>query len=123
MLEHAPDWCGAGDDDTGFDPAQELVRDLWRRNRGLRIPRTGLITERLIPVILEQKVTGHEARRAYRRLSDALAEAAPGEARTHVAARPGSDRRASVLRVPPVRRRAPPGGRASSDVRAQRVDR
>ena len=78
MLEHAPDWCGAGDDDTGFDPAPGLVRDLWRRNRGLRIPRTGLITERLIPVILEQKVTGNEARRAYRRLSDALAEPAPG---------------------------------------------
>jgi 3-methyladenine DNA glycosylase/8-oxoguanine DNA glycosylase len=78
MLEHAPDWCGAGDDDTGFDPAPGLVRDLWRHNRGLRIPRTGLITERLIPVILEQKVTGNEARRAYRRLSGALAEPAPG---------------------------------------------
>jgi 3-methyladenine DNA glycosylase/8-oxoguanine DNA glycosylase len=78
MLEQAPDWCGAGDDDTDFDPAPGLVRDLWRQNRGLRIPRTGLITERLIPVILEQKVTGNEARRAYRRLSDALAEPAPG---------------------------------------------
>jgi 3-methyladenine DNA glycosylase/8-oxoguanine DNA glycosylase len=78
MLEQAPDWCGAGDDDTDFDPAPGLVRDLWRQNRGLRIPRAGLITERLIPVILEQKVTGNEARRAYRRLSDALAEPAPG---------------------------------------------
>jgi 3-methyladenine DNA glycosylase/8-oxoguanine DNA glycosylase len=78
MLEHAPDWCGAGDDDTDFDPAPGLVRDLWRQNRGLRIPRTGLITERLIPVILEQKVTGNEARRAYRRLSVVLAEPAPG---------------------------------------------
>ena len=78
MLEHAPDLCGAEDDDTDFDPAAGLVRNLWRHNRGLRIPRTGLITERLIPVILEQKVTGAEARRAYRRLSDALAEPAPG---------------------------------------------
>jgi 3-methyladenine DNA glycosylase/8-oxoguanine DNA glycosylase len=78
MLEHAPDWCGAADDDTDFDPAPGLVRDLWRQNRGLRIPRTGLIAERLIPVILEQKVTGNEARRAYRRLSVALAEPAPG---------------------------------------------
>ena len=78
MLEHAPAWCGAEDDDAGFDPAPGLVRDLWRHNRGLRIPRTGLITERLIPVILEQKVTGNEARRAYGRLSDALAEPAPG---------------------------------------------
>jgi len=79
ILERAEAWCGAEDDDTGFDPAPGLVRDLWRRNRGLRIPRTGLITERLIPVILEQKVTGNEARRAYRRLSGALAEPAPGK--------------------------------------------
>ena len=78
MFEHAPACCGAEDDDTDFDPAPGLVRDLWRHNRGLRIPRTGLITERLIPVILEQKVTGTEARRAYRRLTNALAEPAPG---------------------------------------------
>jgi 3-methyladenine DNA glycosylase/8-oxoguanine DNA glycosylase len=44
----------------------------------MRIPRTGLVTERLIPVILEQKVTGMEARRAYRRLVLALGEPAPG---------------------------------------------
>ena len=78
MLERAAAWCGAEDDDSGFDPAKGLVRDLWRRHRGLRIPRTGLVTERLIPVILEQKVTGNEARRAYRRLATSLAEHAPG---------------------------------------------
>lgn len=78
LLERAPAWCGALDDDSGFDPAPGLVRDLWRRRRGLRIPRTGLVTERLIPVVLEQKVTGLEARRAYRQLVLALAEPAPG---------------------------------------------
>lgn len=78
ILERASAWCGAEDDDSDFDPPPGLVRDLWRRNRGLRIPRTGLLTERLIPVILEQKITGGEARRAYRRLVQALAEPAPG---------------------------------------------
>ncbi|HEX6231194.1 MAG TPA: DNA-3-methyladenine glycosylase 2 family protein [Actinomycetota bacterium] len=78
LLEHAPAWVGALDDDTGFDPPPGLVRELWRRHRGVRIPRTGLVTERLIPVILEQKVTGPEARRTYRRLATALAERAPG---------------------------------------------
>ena len=78
VLERATAWCGREDDDSGFDPARGLVRDLWRRHRGLRIPRTGLVTERLIPVILEQKVTGNEARRAYRRLVTALGEPAPG---------------------------------------------
>jgi hypothetical protein len=78
LLDRAAAWCGAEDDDAGFDPERGLVRDLWRRHPGLRIPRTGLVTERLIPVILEQKVTGNEARRAYRRLVTALAEPAPG---------------------------------------------
>ena len=78
VLDRAVAWCGAEDDDAGFDPPAGLVRDLWRRHPGLRIPRTGLVTERLIPVILEQKVTGNEARRAYRRLVTALAEPAPG---------------------------------------------
>jgi 3-methyladenine DNA glycosylase/8-oxoguanine DNA glycosylase len=78
MLERAPAWCGALDDDLSFDPRKGLVREIWRSKPGLRIPATGLVTERLIPVILEQKVTGLEARRAYRRLVLALAEPAPG---------------------------------------------
>jgi endonuclease III len=78
MLDRAAAWCGAEDDDAGFDPPPGLVREIWRLNRGLRIPRTGLLTERLIPVILEQKVTGNEARRAYRRLVTALGAPAPG---------------------------------------------
>jgi endonuclease III len=78
LLDRTAAWCGAEDDDAGFDPQRGLVRDLWRGHAGLRIPRTGLTTERLIPVILEQKVTGNEARRAYRRLVTALAEPAPG---------------------------------------------
>jgi hypothetical protein len=77
-LEHAPAWCGALDDPPSFDPPPGLVRDLHRRFAGLRIPSTGLVTERLIPVVLEQKVTGAEARRAYRRMTMALGEPAPG---------------------------------------------
>ena len=78
LLEWAPAWCGALDDDSGFDPPSGPVRELWRRKRGLRIPRTGLVTERVVPVVFEQKVTGWEARRAYVRLVRALAEPAPG---------------------------------------------
>lgn len=78
LIEHAPAWCGALDDDSDFDPPSGPVRELWRRRRGLRIPRTELVTERLIPVVFEQKVTGWEARRAYVRLVRALGEPAPG---------------------------------------------
>lgn len=80
LCQHAPGWCGALDDDSGFDPAPGPVRDLWLRHRGVRIPRTELVTEALIPVIIEQKVTAAEARRAHRRLARALAEPAPGPA-------------------------------------------
>jgi 3-methyladenine DNA glycosylase/8-oxoguanine DNA glycosylase len=79
LLDHAPEWCGSLDDDDGFDPPPGVVRELWRRRPGLRIPRTGLVLERLVPVILEQKVTSAEARRAYRLLAAALAEPAPGD--------------------------------------------
>jgi 3-methyladenine DNA glycosylase/8-oxoguanine DNA glycosylase len=78
MLERAEAWCGALDDVSAFDPPPGIVRDVWRRKRGMRIPATGLVTERLIPVILEQKVTGMEARRAYRAMTLALGEEAPG---------------------------------------------
>lgn len=79
VLDRADAWCGALDDVSSFDPPRGFVRDVWRRKRGMRIPATGLVTERLIPVILEQKVTGMEARRAYRAMTLALGEPAPGD--------------------------------------------
>jgi hypothetical protein len=78
LLERADGWCGLLDGAERFDPPPGTVRELWRRHRGLRIPRTGLVVERLVPAVLEQKVTGAEARRAYRRLASAFAEPAPG---------------------------------------------
>jgi 3-methyladenine DNA glycosylase/8-oxoguanine DNA glycosylase len=77
-LEAAPDLVGATDDDAGFVPHHPIVADLWRRRRGVRLTRTGAVVQALIPAVLEQKVTGVEARRAYRRLVTAVAEPAPG---------------------------------------------
>jgi hypothetical protein len=77
-LDAAPGWLGLADGAEVFDPPPGVVREAWRRARGLRIPRTGLVVEHLIPTILEQKVTGLEARSAYRRLAIALGEPAPG---------------------------------------------
>ncbi|MGZ8582059.1 MAG: DNA-3-methyladenine glycosylase family protein [Actinomycetota bacterium] len=77
-LEHAPGSAGLLDDDRGFRAHHALVADLHRRLRGVRLTRTGRPTEALIPAVLEQKVTGLEARRAYRRLALALGEPAPG---------------------------------------------
>jgi 3-methyladenine DNA glycosylase/8-oxoguanine DNA glycosylase len=80
VLDRAPGWLGLEDGSEAFEPPRGPVREAWRRLRGLRIPRTGLVVEHLIPTILEQKVTGVEARRAYRRMASAFAEPAPGPA-------------------------------------------
>jgi endonuclease III len=78
VLEQAEGWLGLGDGTEGFDPPPGVVRDAHRRHRGLRVPSTGLVVEHLLPSVLEQKVTGIEARRAYRRLTMATSGPAPG---------------------------------------------
>lgn len=84
-IEHAARLVGleAGRDDDAdhFDrlvaPSRRLT-DLNRRLPGLRIPCTGAVAEALVPTVLEQKVTGVEAKRSFRRLVLALGEPAPG---------------------------------------------
>lgn len=49
-----------------------------RRRPGLRLTRTGLVLQSLIPTVLEQKVTTDEAYRAWRRLVRQYGERAPG---------------------------------------------
>lgn len=75
-----PDLLGARDDPTGFEPHHALVRETHRRHRGLRLPRVGLVLELLVPSVLEQKVTGHEARRSWRELLRRFGEPPPGPA-------------------------------------------
>ena len=77
-LDSAPDLVGADDDPGAFKPLHPVMRELHRRRGGLRIPRSNNVIEILVPTILEQKVTGHEARRAYRRLVHKFGEPAPG---------------------------------------------
>jgi 3-methyladenine DNA glycosylase/8-oxoguanine DNA glycosylase len=55
-----------------------LVHQLARRSPGIRIPRTGAVLDSLIPAILEQKVTGREAHRAWNGLIRVHGEPAPG---------------------------------------------
>ena len=71
--------AGLEDDPAPFRPQHQVLRDLRRRLPGLRLARTDRILEALIPAILEQKVTGTEARRAWRRLVRATSEPAPGD--------------------------------------------
>lgn len=72
------DLLGEQDDLGGFEPRHAKVIDAHRRSPGLRIPRTGRVLEALVPAILEQKVTGLEARRAWCQLVARHGTAAPG---------------------------------------------
>jgi 3-methyladenine DNA glycosylase/8-oxoguanine DNA glycosylase len=68
VVEQADGVAGLRDDVSGFAEVaarHPLVAQLARRHRGLRLPATGRVYERLLRTILEQKVTGTEAYRAY----------------------------------------------------------
>ncbi len=71
---------GLDDEPSALIPVHPLVADAARRLRGLRIGRTGALLEALVPAILEQKITGAEARRAYRTMVRVHGEPAPGPA-------------------------------------------
>jgi len=81
VIERADAIAGLRDDLTGF-PAlaatHPLVKHLARTFPGLRFPATGQIFPRLVVAILEQKVTGQEAHRAYRQIVRHFGEPAPG---------------------------------------------
>lgn len=96
-LDGVPALLGADDDPAGFRPAPEhpVLVSAWRSHPGWRVPRTRAVFEALVPAALEQRVTGLEARRAWRTLVERYGEPAPGPAGS---ADPGP---ASGMRVPP----------------------
>jgi len=79
VLDALPALIGLDDDRSGFEPHRHpLIAELDRRQRGIRLSRTGAVIEALVPAILEQKVTGTEALRGLRGLIRGWGEAAPG---------------------------------------------
>ncbi|QFZ75980.1 DNA-3-methyladenine glycosylase 2 family protein [Streptomyces fagopyri] len=80
LLEQLPDLLGASDDPGAFEPRHRVVAEARHRRPGLRLTRTGLVLESLIPSVLEQKVTTDEAYRAWRLLVRKFGEPAPGPA-------------------------------------------
>jgi len=78
LLHTMPGLLGDQDDDSGFSPRHPVVRDAAARMPGLRIPRTRLVFDALVPAVLEQKVTVIEARRGWRHLVHRFGTPAPG---------------------------------------------
>ncbi|MGI9007723.1 MAG: DNA-3-methyladenine glycosylase family protein [Streptosporangiaceae bacterium] len=80
LLGALPGWLGADDRPDEFVPAHPVLRAAARKHPEFRIGRTGLVLEALVPAVLEQKVVGREAVRAWRILLRRYGEPAPGPA-------------------------------------------
>lgn len=80
VTERAPLLVGSEDEDGDFfiDSTQHpVLHRTWRNHRGVRTPCTQIIWDTLFRAILEQKVTGKEARDSFRVLLRSLGEPAP----------------------------------------------
>jgi endonuclease III len=80
LLDTLPAQLGADDDPSGFTVHHPVLSGMALRHQGLRVGRTSRVFEALVPAVLEQKVVGREAHRAWRILLGAFGKPAPGPA-------------------------------------------
>ena len=91
LIGALPELLGAGDTAAGFEARHPLLVHSAARHPGLRVPRTGRVVEALVPAVLEQKVTGREARASFRRLLMQYGASAPGPAPEGMRVPPSAD--------------------------------
>lgn len=77
-LDQLPALLGADDVPGEFVARHRVLQRAHHARPGMRLVRTGLVLESLIPSVLEQKVTTDEAYRAWRLLLRRYGEPAPG---------------------------------------------
>ncbi|MGA9871956.1 MAG: DNA-3-methyladenine glycosylase 2 family protein [Rhodococcus sp. (in: high G+C Gram-positive bacteria)] len=73
-----PAFLGSDDDASDFDPEHATLKEAHRQFPHLRIGRTGLVMEALVPAVLEQRVHGVSAFSSWRMLVAKFGERAPG---------------------------------------------
>jgi len=93
-VDHAPAFLGFHDQPGALRPGHPLLDDLAPRYQGVRFGRTDAVLEAIVPAVLEQKITGDEARRVYRTLVRAHGEDAPGPLQLRLA--PSAERLAAL---------------------------
>jgi 3-methyladenine DNA glycosylase/8-oxoguanine DNA glycosylase len=91
FTETLPSALGVDDDASGFSPDDPTISELHRRVPHLRLGRTGRVLESLVPAVLEQRVYGMDARRAWRKLVTKFGAPAPGPAPAHMRVPPSGD--------------------------------
>jgi 3-methyladenine DNA glycosylase/8-oxoguanine DNA glycosylase len=91
FAETLPALLGAHDDASGFTPVEPTIAAAHQRVPHLRLGRTDRVMEALIPAVLEQRVYGMDARRAWRKLVTKFGEPAPGPAPAHMRVPPSSE--------------------------------
>ncbi|MFI9507449.1 DNA-3-methyladenine glycosylase family protein [Nocardia sp. NPDC052566] len=79
------------EDLSGFAPDHPKIAEAHRRFPGLRMLRTGLVFEALVPAVLEQKVHTVSARASWRKLVRQFGAPAPGPAPAGLLLPPDAD--------------------------------
>ncbi|GAY17876.1 DNA-3-methyladenine glycosylase [Mycobacterium sp. shizuoka-1] len=79
-VDALPALLGFDDDAHGFEPAHPVVAAAQKRVPHLRLGRTARVLEALIPAVIEQRVPGADAFRAWRLLVTKYGTPAPGPA-------------------------------------------
>ncbi|MCX4096448.1 DNA-3-methyladenine glycosylase family protein [Nocardia sp. alder85J] len=78
FLDGLPGLLCLDEDVSGFEPVHPKIVEAHRRFPGLRMLRTGLVFEALVPAVLEQRVHTISARASWRQLVWKFGEPAPG---------------------------------------------
>ncbi|WP_284230575.1 DNA-3-methyladenine glycosylase family protein [Mycobacterium antarcticum] len=91
FVERLPALLGMHDDAAGFMPEEPTIAAAYRRVPHLRLGRTDRVMEALVPAILEQRVAGKDAFRAWRLLVAKFGTPAPGPAPARMRVPPPAD--------------------------------
>jgi 3-methyladenine DNA glycosylase/8-oxoguanine DNA glycosylase len=91
FVDRLPAWLGADDDPTGFAPTEPTIAAALRKVPHLRLGRTDRVLEALVPAVLEQRVAGKDAFRAWRLLVTKYGAPAPGPAPERMRVPPPAD--------------------------------
>jgi 3-methyladenine DNA glycosylase/8-oxoguanine DNA glycosylase len=91
FLDALPAMLGAHDDSSDFVPVDPIVAAAHQRVPHLRLGRTDQVLEALIPAVLEQRVPGADAFRAWRLLVTKFGTPAPGPAPARMRVLPSAE--------------------------------